>query len=98
MRGASTHWESRTKVVAEELARGTFKVEPGKERLVATRRAVVKGWEEISGQLDAQGQPELARAARRFAADMPAPLTEKEQIRATLLDEGSARKPSHRRR
>jgi hypothetical protein len=98
MRGASTHWRSRTKTVAEELARGTFEVEPGKERLVATRRAVVQGWDEISAQLDAQGQAELAQAARTFAADMPPPLTEKEQIRATLLEKAAARRPHDRAR
>jgi Relaxase/Mobilisation nuclease domain len=98
MRGASTHMQSRTKAVAEELARGAFRAEPGKEGLLATRRAVVKGWDEISARLDMEGHAELARAARRFAADMPAPLTEKEQIRATLLEKAAARRPRDRQR
>jgi len=98
MRGASTHWQSRTQVVADELARGTFRAEPGKERLLATRRAVVNGWDEISARLDAQGQTELAQAARRFAREMPPPLTEKEQIRATLLEKAAARRPRDRQR
>jgi hypothetical protein len=90
MRGASTHWRSRTKTVADELRRGTFRAEPGKERLLATRRAVAQGWDEITAQLDAQGQAELAQAVRKFAAEMPPPMTEKEQIRATLLEGGTA--------
>src|SRR5580700_2752872 len=90
MRGASTHWRSRTKAVADELRRGTFRAEPGKERLLATRRAVAQGWDEITAQLDAQGQAELAEAVRKFAAEMPPPMTEKEQIRATLLEGGTA--------
>jgi Plasmid recombination enzyme len=98
LRGASTHWQSRTQTVAEDLARGTFRAEPGKERLVATRRAVIQGWDEISAQLDAQGQAELAEAARRFAAEMPPPLTEKEQIRATLLEKATAERPRGRSR
>ena len=98
MRGASTHWRSRTRAVSEELARGTFRPEPGKERLLATRRAVVQGWDEIGAQLDAQGRAELAQAARRFAAEMPPPLTEKEQIRATLLEKAAAARVRERPR
>jgi hypothetical protein len=92
-RGASTHWRSRTQAVAEELARGEFRPESGKESLLATRRSVVRGWDEISLQLDAQGQTELARAARRFVADMSPPLTEKEQIRLRHLEKVTARRP-----
>jgi hypothetical protein len=92
LRGASTHLRSRTGAVAGELARGTFRVEAGKERLVSTRRAVVRGWSEISNQLDAQGESELAQAARKFVADMSAPLTEKEQIRARLLEKAASRR------
>jgi hypothetical protein len=97
-RGASTHWQARTKVVAEELARGAFSAEPGKERLLATRRSVVLGWDAISARLDAQGQTELAGAARKFVAGMSVPLTEKEQIRATLLEKAAAERVRDRAR
>jgi hypothetical protein len=92
-RSASTHWRSRTQAVAEELASGNFKAESGKENLLATRRSVARGWDEVSVQLDAQGQRELARAARRFVAEMSPPLTEKEQIRLRLLEQVAARRP-----
>jgi Relaxase/Mobilisation nuclease domain len=93
MRGVSTHHRRRTKAVARQLAKGTFKAEAGKGRVVATRRAVVQGWQELSEQLAREGQPELAEAVRRFAATMPPPLTEKEQIRATLLEKARLRAP-----
>jgi type IV secretory pathway VirD2 relaxase len=91
MRGASTHYRRRTNDVARELAQGTFTAEPGKERLLATRRAVVKAWTKVSDRLVSQGQLELARAVRAFAAQMSPPLTEKEMVRAALLKMARAR-------
>jgi hypothetical protein len=37
-RGVSSHWRQRTNAVAQELARGGFTPEPGKARLLETRR------------------------------------------------------------
>jgi hypothetical protein len=91
MRGASTHHRRRANDVARELAQGAFIAEPGKERLLATRRAVVQGWRHVSDQLADQGQAELARAVRAFSAQMPPPLTEKEMVRATLLKKARVR-------
>src|SRR5437879_8979946 len=48
LRGASTHCRQRAESVARELARGEFQAEPGKSRLLATRRAVTRGWAEIA--------------------------------------------------
>ena len=93
----STHLASRKSAVAEELERGVFSPGPGKERLLHTRRLVVRGWNEISDRLEAQGETELAQAARKFVADMAPPLTEKEQIRATLLEKAAARSQGRQR-
>jgi hypothetical protein len=98
MRGASTHYRRRANEAARELARGTFMSEPAKERLLATRRAVVQAWSEVSDQLSSQGQLELARAVRAFAAHMPPPLTEKEMVRATLLKKAQTRDSQDRMR
>jgi hypothetical protein len=91
MRGASTHYRRRADDVAQELAQETFLVELGKERLLATRRAVVRAWSGLSDQLASQGQLELARKVRAFAAQLPPPLTEKEVLRAALLQKARAR-------
>jgi relaxase-like protein len=48
MRGASIIWRDRTQSVARELVSGGPKPELGKERLVETRRDVVRGWNAIT--------------------------------------------------
>lgn len=86
LRGASTHWRLRAESVAHELGSGGVKPEPGKNRVLATRRDVVRGWNEVAEDLVIQGQVELASAVRHFVARMPPPLTEKEQILSRMLD------------
>lgn len=90
LRGASTHYHRRSLAVAQELAEGSLRPEPGEEKLVGTRRAVLRGWAAVARTLDSQREPELAAAVRRFAREMPAPLTEKQQIAAGLQEEGRA--------
>ena len=80
LRGASTHNRDRAEAVARELAAGQVKTEPGKNRLLQTRREVVRGWNEVADSLVMQGQVELALAVRRFVARMPPPRTESEQV------------------
>jgi hypothetical protein len=84
LRGASTHWRQRAEEVARELASGGVKPEPGKNRLLATRREVVRGWAEVADKLIIQDQVELALAVRQFVARMPPALSDKEQIAETL--------------
>jgi Relaxase/Mobilisation nuclease domain len=80
LRGVSTHHRERAEGVVRELAAGRAKTEPGKNRLLETRRAVVQGWNEVADRLILQGQVDLALAVRRFVAQMPAPRTENEQL------------------
>jgi hypothetical protein len=98
MRGTSTHHRQREEAVARQLARGTFRAGRGKGRLLATRRSVVHGWGELSDRLANQGHPVLAAAARIFAAQMPPPRTEKEIIRAQLLEKARGRGQPDRQR
>jgi relaxase-like protein len=91
LRGASTHYRRRVELVAEELARGGLKPEPGKNRLLATRREVVHGWSEVADSLVNQGQVELALAVRRFVDRMPPPRTEKESLAESLLEHVKSR-------
>ena len=85
LRGASTHWRRRAEGVTRELGAGGIKPEPGKARLLETRREVLRGWREIGDSLVMQDQVDLALAVRRFVAEMSPPRTEKEALAATLL-------------
>jgi type IV secretory pathway VirD2 relaxase len=98
MRGASTHYRRRAAEAAKELAQGSSVAEPGKERLLATRRAVVQGWIAVSDHLVSQGQLELARAVRAFVAQLPQPRTEKELIEATLARKSRSKDSQDRQR
>jgi hypothetical protein len=91
LRGASTHYRQRVELVADELARGGLKPEPGKNRVLATRREVVRGWSEVADSLVNQSQVELALAVRRFVSQMPPPRTEKQWIGERLLQQARAR-------
>jgi Relaxase/Mobilisation nuclease domain len=88
VRGASTHYGLRTLAVARELAEGSLRPESGEETLLGTRRAVLRGWAAVARTLDAQREPDLAQAVRRFAREMPPPLTDKQQIAAGLQEAG----------
>jgi type IV secretory pathway VirD2 relaxase len=80
LRGASTHYRQRAEAVVRELASGGVKPEPGKARLLETRREVVRGWSKVADDLIIQDQVDLALAVRRFVDRMPPPRTENEQI------------------
>jgi hypothetical protein len=84
-RGASRHARDRAERVAAELQRGNLEIEPGKATLTATRAKVERGWLAISGLLAGAEQPELALRVRRFVAEMPPALTEKEWLAQDLL-------------
>jgi MobA/VirD2-like, nuclease domain len=80
LRGDSTHTRARAEAVASELLKGNLRVEPGKSKLMETRREVERGWRAMSDILLNQGQPELAAQVRRFADSMPPPRTERELV------------------
>jgi hypothetical protein len=85
-RGASTHMRDRVGAVADELRRGNLQVEPGKSKLVRTRKEVENGWRILSEVLVSQGQQELSNEVRQFLREMPPPRTEKEYVAAELLE------------
>ncbi len=80
LRGDSTHTHACTEAVAAELLNGVSRTEPGKSKLIATRKVVEHGWRAAVNILTAQGYPELAAHIDRFLASMPPPRTEREQI------------------
>jgi len=70
-------------------------------RLLATRRAVVSGWNRLSEQLRRQGKEDLARDVQTFVSQMPPALTDNELLRASLGNDpkrSSSRAPAERRR
>ena len=83
-RGESHRTRARAHAVAGELRSGRLHSEAGKARLIETREAVQRGWDAVSELLMAEGRPELAAEVTRFAAQMPPPRTDREQIADAL--------------
>jgi hypothetical protein len=52
--------------------------------MLAARRQVLRGWAQVASTLEAQEERGLADAVRRFAREMPAPMTDQERIAAEL--------------
>ena len=90
-RGVSHHTWERAELVARELYGGGLRIEPGKARLLETRRDVERGWHAVSDILVARGLPELASRVRQFVAGFRPPTTEREEVAATLRNR--ARRP-----
>jgi hypothetical protein len=83
-RADSHRTRDRAEGIARELLSGNLRVEAGKATLLETRKRVERGWEVISDILVAEGRGELAARVRRFAAEMPPPMTERELIAEQL--------------
>ena len=98
LRRASTHYRQKAEAVARELTSGDVKPEPGRVRLLATRREVVRGWNEVADNLVLQDQVDLALAVRNFVKRLPPERTEREWIRARLLEQSRARDDRDRSR
>jgi type IV secretion system T-DNA border endonuclease VirD2 len=86
LRGESTHMHERAELVARGLSHGGIEVEPGKRKLIETHEAVRRAWWTISEILISDRQPDLAAQVRRFADQMPDPMTEREWIAAKLIE------------
>ena len=74
------------------LSKGRMRIEPGKAKLLETRTAVERGWRAVSDILAGQGHQELAAQLNRFAAKLPPPKTENEQLETQLLDHARLRR------
>jgi hypothetical protein len=75
----------QAEAVAQELAQGRLRVEPGKASLVNTRNEVRRAWLAVGDILIRERQPELAAHIKRFADQMTSPLTGKEYVAQQLL-------------
>lgn len=61
-------------------------VDPGRRRLLETRRDVVQGWIEIADRLAQSGERELSTDVIRFTEAMAPPQTDKQKIATELLE------------
>jgi hypothetical protein len=91
LRGESTYMRERTEGVAQELAKGKLKIEPGKENLVSTRKEVRRAWLAVGDILMREQQPELAAHVSQFTDQMAPSLTEKEWMAARMASARDAR-------
>jgi hypothetical protein len=83
-RGDSTYVRARAEAAAEERLKVDLRTEPGKRKLIATRKAIENGWRGVTDLLASEGQTELARDVTRYVEGMLPPRTEKEQFVAEL--------------
>ena len=77
----------RAMIVAQELAKGGVRIEPGKAALLATWVRVRHAWAKVGDAMHRAGNLDLAVGARKFADLMPPPLTEKEYLAAKVLEQ-----------
>lgn len=91
LRGESKHTRARVESVASDLVRGNIRIEPGKEKLMQTRREVEQGWDAVRDILIAQGHHALATQIKQFVNRMPPPRTERELIAARLIKHAKER-------
>lgn len=83
-RAESSHMRDRVDEVADGLIQGRFRREVGKDRLVATRAEVVRGWIGIRHLLEQNGEAALASRVRSFTDAFASPHTEREIIAEQL--------------
>jgi len=83
-RGESWRARARVEEVDQEILRGRFRAEPGKETLMETRNAIERGWWEASEILARQGLRDLAKEVTQFVGRMPPTRTDREVIAEEL--------------
>jgi len=86
LRGDSTHMRERAQAVARDLSRGARYEEAGKAKLTETRENVRGAWWTVSEILIRERQPDLAAQVRRFAEQMPPPMTDREWFIGKLAE------------
>jgi hypothetical protein len=80
LRGESTFVHAQSEVVAADLVKGNVRAEPGKHKLVETRKIVESCWRSIANLLAQDGHRDLADDVRRFIDRIPQVRTEQELV------------------
>jgi hypothetical protein len=86
--GRSIHMLARAQAVAAALRSGTVHVEPGKARILESRRQVLRGWVEVQEKLQAADRVDLSRELDGFLNALPPPRTEREWIARAIQERG----------
>jgi hypothetical protein len=84
-RGASTALRDNVASVVKELKETGTVRDPGRKKLVETRKAVVDSWMRAANILDRQGEISLAGDVRYFVKHLPPVLTERESIATGII-------------
>jgi hypothetical protein len=84
-RGASTALRDNVASVVKELKETGTVRDPGRKRLVDTRKAVVHSWMRAADILDRQGEISLAGDVRYFVKHLPPVLTERKRIAIGII-------------
>jgi hypothetical protein len=95
LRGDSTYVRAQIEEAVAETLVATTLVEPGKRKLVETRRKIEGGWQTLADNLAKDGHQDFASDVQLFVERMPPPRTEKEIIAARLLVPNRARTRAH---
>ncbi len=91
LRGASTHMRRRAEEAVRYLAERRLPTEPGKAKLIETRRNVEQGWRAVVQALEGQGERHIAESVSRFVAAMPPVRTDRELMIEQLLEQTKTR-------
>ena len=83
-RGESTHFEKRTRAIAGAMLTSDLRAEPGRDKLLKTRRRIEQGWKSVSELLDRDGEQALASRVRHFVGQMRPARTERELVAEQL--------------
>jgi hypothetical protein len=83
-RGKSRYLRERLRRIEREMRAGGLQPDPGKSKLVETRRAVVAGYHGAAEALLQAGQGHLAQRIWGFIGAMSPPQTTDEQLAAAL--------------
>jgi Relaxase/Mobilisation nuclease domain len=83
--GTSKALHDRVIGIANELSRSRTIVDPARERMLETRKALVSTWMKTADVLDAQGEIVLAGDVRYFASHLPPVLTDRQHLAAQFI-------------
>jgi hypothetical protein len=80
VRGESVYIRHQTKAVAAELRESNLSNEPGKHKLLETRKQVENGWRSVANLLIKDGRLDLAAEIHRFVNKFQPVRTERELV------------------
>lgn len=95
-RGDSTYLRAQAELIASDLMKGDVRLDPGKRRLIETRKNVVQGWAQVAIALKKDGEIMLAHQVRSFAAGFSPPRTDRELVARELISKVRAARTSNR--